>query len=170
PPPPDVPPLASTAKPATMRERMAAHRANPVCASCHRVMDPIGLSLENFDATGAWRTRDGGRPIDARDTLADGTTVAGVADLREALLRDPDVFVGTLTEKLMTYALGRGLDYRDMPAVRAVVRDAAASGYRASALIAGIVKSAPFLMPPPEGSRVPPQRARADIDRINQAR
>jgi mono/diheme cytochrome c family protein len=153
PPPPNVPPLADTAKPKTMRERMSSHRANPVCASCHRVMDPIGLALENFDATGAWRSKDGEAPIDASDTLADGTKVDGPVALRQALLREPDRFVATLTEKLMTYGLGRGLDYNDMPAVRAIVRDAAASDYRMSSIIMGIVKSVPFQMrtKPPAG-------------------
>jgi hypothetical protein len=146
PPPPDVPPLADTAKPKTMRERMSVHRANPVCASCHRVMDPIGLALENFDATGAWRVKDGDAPIDASDTLADGTAVNGPVALRQAILREPDRFVSTLTEKLMTYGLGRGLDYYDMPAVRTIVRDAAANNYRMSSIILGIVKSVPFQM------------------------
>jgi hypothetical protein len=146
PPPPNVPPLADTAKPKTMRDRMSAHRANPVCASCHRVMDPIGLALENFDATGAWRSKDGEAPIDASDTLADGTKVDGPVALRQALLREPDRFVATLTEKLMTYGLGRGLDYHDMPAVRTIVRDAAASDYRMSSIVLGIVKSVPFQM------------------------
>ena len=153
PPPPDVPPLADSIKPKTMRERMSVHRANPVCASCHRVMDPIGLALENFDATGAWRARDGEAPIDAADTLADGTKVDGPVALRQAMLREPDRFVATLTEKLMTYGLGRGLDYRDMPAVRTIVRNAAASDYRMSSIILGIVKSVPFQMrtKPPAG-------------------
>jgi hypothetical protein len=127
-----------------MRARMEQHRANPVCASCHRVMDPLGLALENFDAVGAWRTQDGGEPIDASGQLADGTRVDGVADLRAALLQQPDVFVGTMTEKLLTYALGRRLTPQDMPAVRAIVRDAARDGYRFSALVEGVVASAPF--------------------------
>jgi hypothetical protein len=109
-------------------------------------MDPIGNSLENFDATGAWRTRDGENAIDPTDTLADGTKVDGPVALRQALLRDPGVFVGTLTEKLMTYALGRGVEPADMPAIRKVTRDAATNDYRASAIITGIVKSVPFQM------------------------
>ena len=112
PPPPDVPPLKENAKgqtPRTMREQMEQHRANPVCASCHKVMDPIGFALENFDAVGAWRTRDAGVPIDASGELADGTKVDGVVTLRSDAAV-PDVFVQTLTEKLLTYALGRGLD------------------------------------------------------------
>jgi hypothetical protein len=146
PPPPDVPALPEPEgqKALTMRARMEQHRANPVCASCHRVMDPLGLALENFDAVGAWRTQDGGEPIDASGQLADGTRVDGVADLRAALLQQPDVFVGTMTEKLLTYALGRRLTPQDMPAVRAIVRDAARDGYRFSALVEGVVASAPF--------------------------
>jgi len=113
-------------------------------------MDPIGLSLENFDAVGAWRDRDGdtvramGNPIDASGQLLDGTKVDGVVTLRKALMRQPELFVGTLTEKLMIFALGRGLAYYDMPAVRAIVRDSASQNYRFSSLILGIVKSTPF--------------------------
>jgi mono/diheme cytochrome c family protein len=133
--------------PKTMRAQMERHRSSPACASCHQVMDPIGFALENFDVVGAWRTRDAaGLPIDAADALTDGTTVDGVAGLRAALLRRPDVFVQTFTEKLMVYALGRGLTYEDMPQVRKIVRDAAAKGYRFSALAQGIVDSVPFQM------------------------
>ena len=113
-------------------------------------MDPIGLSLENFDAVGAWRNRDGdtvrtmGTPIDASGQLLDGTKVDGVNTLRKALLRQPELFVGTLTEKLLIFALGRGLGYYDMPSVRAIVRDAARQDYRFSSLILGVVKSTPF--------------------------
>ena len=152
PPPPDIPPLKENAeggKPRTMREQMADHRANPVCASCHRVMDPIGFALENFDAVGAWRTEEpgvSGARIDASGELGDGTKVDGVVTLREAMLRHPDVFVRTLTEKLMTYALGRGLDVNDMPAVRAVMRAAADGDRRFSSLVLGIVNSTPFQM------------------------
>ena len=149
PPPADVPPLKENEegqKPRTMREQMAEHRANPVCASCHKVMDPIGFALENFDAVGAWRTREAGQPIDASGELANGTKVDGVVTLRQALLSRPEMFVGTMTEKLLTYALGRGLDYHDMPVVRAIVRGAAANDYRFSSLIFGIVHSAPFQM------------------------
>jgi hypothetical protein len=102
---------------------MEEHRANPVCASCHKVMDPIGFALENFDAVGAWRTREPGGPIDASGELADGTKIDGVVTLRNAVLNRPTVFVGTMTEKLLTYALGRGLGYADMPVVRSIVRD-----------------------------------------------
>ncbi len=148
PPPPDVPPLKDQAgqKPKTMREQMAEHRANAVCASCHKIMDPVGFALENFDAVGAWRTEDAGQPIDASGELADGSKVDGVVGLRNALVSRPEVFVGTLTEKMLTYALGRGLDYHDMPAVRAIVRDAARHNYRFSSIILGVVHSAPFQM------------------------
>ena len=120
--------------------------ASPACASCHRVMDPLGLALENFDAVGRWRTEEAGTRIDASGELEDGTRVDGAAALREALLRKPDVLVGTMTEKLMTYALGRGLEAHDMPAVRGVVRAAARDDYRFSALVRGIVTSLPFQM------------------------
>jgi cytochrome c551/c552 len=145
-PPPNVPPLPDTSKPRTMRERMEAHRANPACASCHRIMDPLGLSLENFDAVGNWRTTDGGNPIDPATTLADGTKVNGPVSLREALLKKPEMLVGMLTEKLLTYALGRGLDYYDMPAVRQIEREAAAADNHFSAIVLGIVRSVPFQM------------------------
>jgi hypothetical protein len=154
PPPPmpnNVPPLNESAvragKVLTMRERMEEHRANPVCAGCHKIMDPIGLSLENFDAVGAWRTRDGGTlgaPINATGELLDGTKVDGVVTLRQALIKNPEIFVGTVTEKLLTYALGRGLGYYDMPTVRAIVRDTAPKGYRFSSIVLGIVNSTPF--------------------------
>jgi mono/diheme cytochrome c family protein len=134
----------------TMRERMEEHRKNPGCAACHKIMDPIGLSMENFDAVGAWRTRDGdsvttqGTAIDAQGQLLDGTKVDGIITLRRALLREPDIFVGTVTEKLMIYALGRGLQPYDMPSVRAIVRDAARTNYRFSSIVMGIVNSTPF--------------------------
>jgi uncharacterized protein DUF1585 len=109
-------------------------------------MDPIGLALENFDAVGAWRTRDAGAPIDVSGELADGTKVNGVVDLRNAIVSRPEMFVGTLAEKLLIYALGRGLDYRDMPAVRAIVRDAAQNNYKMSSVILGVIRSTPFQM------------------------
>ena len=149
PPPPNVPPLKENQegeKPRTMREQMAEHRVNAVCASCHKVMDPIGLAMENFDAVGVWRANDAGVPIDASGELADGTKVDGVMALRNALVSRPELFAGTFTEKLLTYALGRGLDYRDMPAVRAIVRDAARANYRFSAFISGVTRSTPFRM------------------------
>ena len=152
PPPPPIPGAGVFAEPApgdapkTMREQMAIHRTNPVCASCHKLMDPIGISLENFDAVGAWRTREPNGAIDASGQLSDGTPITGVVTLREALMRRPDVFFGTLTEKLLTYALGRGLDDQDMPAVRRIVRDAAQRDDRFSSLILGIATSVPFQM------------------------
>ena len=130
--------------PRTLRERMERHRASPTCAGCHKVMDPLGFALENFDATGAWRTREAGIPLDASGQLADGTKVDGVVALRNALLARSDVFVRTLTEKLMTYALGRGLQYYDMPVVRDIVRKAERQDYRFSGIIMGIVTSPPF--------------------------
>ena len=153
PPPPDVvPPFqeeTEAARPRSVRERLEAHRRNPACAGCHRMIDPAGLALENFDAVGAWRTRDGGTrgtPVDASGQLVDGTKVDGVVALRVALMREPDIFVSTVTEKLLTYALGRGLTAADMPAVRAIVRDAERDGYRFSSIVLGIVRSVPFQM------------------------
>jgi hypothetical protein len=128
----------------SVRERLEAHRANPTCASCHRIMDPIGFALENFDLIGAWRETDAGVPIDATGELVDGTYLDGPAALREALLGRSEAFVTTSTEKLMTYALGRAIEYYDMPTVRAIVRAAAEEDYRFSALVLGIVNSAPF--------------------------
>jgi hypothetical protein len=148
PPPPNVPPFEQTAgaKPRTIRERMELHRANPACASCHRSMDALGFTLENFNAVGAWRTRDAGADVNAEGTMADGQPAVGVTGLRAALMKHPDVFVQTLTEKLMTYGLGRGLQEYDMPVVRRVVRDAGGQDRKFSAIIMGIVKSAPFQM------------------------
>lgn len=163
-PPPNVPALpedASSVKPVSVRERMEAHRKNPVCASCHKIMDPIGFSLENFDLTGRWRTTDGGVPVDASSEMVDGTKLSGPASLRQALLGRSDVFVSTLTEKLMTYALGRGLKYYDMPAVRAIVREAGRNNDRFSSIVLGIVKSTPFQMKakPVENTGTEAQRA-----------
>ena len=149
PPPPDIPTLKGNTegqKPKTLREQMAEHRTEPVCASCHRVMDPVGFALENFDAVGAWRTMEPGGPIDASGQLADGTKVDGVVTLRKAILDKPNLFVGTLTEKLLTYALGRGVDARDMPAVREIMRGAAKNDYKFSSLVLGVVRSVPFRM------------------------
>jgi hypothetical protein len=150
PPPPDVPALREDEPGGprrTMREQMEQHRNSPACASCHKAMDPFGFALENFDVVGAWRTANQtGAVIDAADVLPNGARVDGVAGLRKALLERPDVFVRTLTEKLFVYALGRGLTYQDMPAVRKIVRDARARDYRFSALISGIVDSVPFQM------------------------
>ena len=151
--PPDVvPPFEEStepSKPKSVRERMEQHRRNPACAGCHRMIDPAGLALENFDAVGAWRTRDGGTrgtPIDASGQLVDGTPINGVNELRAALVRDPNVFVQALTERLMTYALGRGLTASDMPAVRTIAHDAQRENYRFSAVVLGIVRSVPFQM------------------------
>jgi hypothetical protein len=149
PPPPDVPDLEETSDAGgtlSIRGRLAAHRANPTCASCHALMDPLGFALENFDAVGVWRTIDStGGAIDASGTLPDGAEFDGVAEFRAALLGS-DLFVTTLTEKLLTYALGRGVEHYDQPAVRAIVRDAAAEDYRFSALVLGVVESLPFQM------------------------
>jgi mono/diheme cytochrome c family protein len=148
-PPPDVPALADSdpAAPRTMREQLERHRANASCAACHKLMDPIGFALENFDAVGAWRARSAtGAPLDTADVLADGTRIDGVAGLRAALVERPERFVQTFVEKLFVYALGRGLEPDDMPAVRAIVRDARAGGYRFSAIAAGIARSVPFRM------------------------
>jgi mono/diheme cytochrome c family protein len=150
PPPPDVPELKPTGAPGqvlSMRDRMVQHRENPACASCHAIMDPIGLSLENLDGVGRARTLgESSAPIDASGVLPDGTTFVGPAGLKEALLTKPDQFVTTLTEKLLIYALGRGAEYYDAPTVRAIVRTSAASDYRFSSIILGIVDSAPFRM------------------------
>ncbi len=149
-PPPDVPALEETTgsgEVLSMREATERHRANPVCASCHRLMDPPGFALEQFDAVGRFRTRTAANtPIDASGELPDGTRFDGAAGLREALVSRPERFVGTLAEKLLTYALGRGLEHYDAPAVRAITRAAAEDGYRFSSLIVGIVESAPFRM------------------------
>ena len=148
-PPPNVPPFPENeegAKPRPIREILEEHRRNPACATCHAVMDPLGFSLENFDATGEWRTKDKGGPIDPSGVLADGTRVDGPLALRQALLKQPERFVDTMTEKLLTYALGRGLEHFDMPVVRTIVRDAAKQDYKFSALVFNIVKSTPFQM------------------------
>ena len=149
PPPPDVPqlkPPADGEKPKTLREQMTEHRANPACATCHKIMDPIGFAMENYDPVGAWRTQEPGGPIDASGQLADGTKINGVVSLREALVKNPDLFVSTVTDKLLTYALGRGLAYYDMPVVRSIVRDSAKDNYRFSSIVLGIVRSVPFEM------------------------
>ena len=149
PPPPNVPQLTENAEgsqPKSVRERMEAHRADAVCAGCHKVMDPVGFALENFDAIGRWRTSDDGAKIDPSGTLFNGAKVDGAAALRETLTSRPEVFVGVMTEKLLTYALGRGVEYYDMPAVRRIVRDAGARDFKFSSLIAGVVKSTPFQM------------------------
>lgn len=150
PPPPDVPELperTDTGGVKPMRERLEEHRANPVCANCHSRMDPLGFALENFDAVGKWRaTGVGNTPIDPSGTLPDGTAFGGLSELRSVLVARRDEFVATVTEKLLTYALGRGIEYYDRPAIRRVVRDAAASDNRWSSLIAGVARSLPFQM------------------------
>jgi hypothetical protein len=148
-PPPDVPPLVeskSGGKVLTLRERMQQHRANPVCASCHARMDPLGFALENFDATGQWRTMEAGAPIDASADLPDGTRFEGPAGLRKMLLGQSGQVATATTEKLLTYALGRGLGYYDLPAVRKIVNTAAADNYKFQSMILGVVTSVPFRM------------------------
>ena len=122
------------------------HRADPTCAACHNVIDPVGFSLENFDAVGRWRTAEEGKPVDATGGLPDGSKFTGVGGLEAALLKNPQVFVGTLSEKLLTFALGRGIEFYDGPAVREVVRSSAAADYHFSAMIVAIVESTPFQM------------------------
>ena len=152
-PPPNVPALEETAevpdRVLTLREQMTLHRDSPACASCHRIMDPIGFALENLSADAKWRTKDGGEggsPIDAAAELFDGTPIDGPVDLRQALLRYSPQFVRTLTEKLMTYGLGRGVEYFDMPVIRSIVREAEGNDNRFSSIVLGIVKSDPFQM------------------------
>jgi hypothetical protein len=153
PPPPNVPDLAdkkgdaagNTAIP-SMREQMEAHRKDPACAGCHTLMDPIGFALEQFDAIGTWRTTDGPNTIDAASVMYDGTKINGPADLRNFLLSYSDQFARTVTEKLITYALGRGVEYYDMPVVRKIVHDAEKDDYRFGTLILEVVKSDPFQM------------------------
>jgi mono/diheme cytochrome c family protein len=150
-PPPNVEALVETVegqRASTVRARLEAHRTNPSCNACHGVIDPLGFALENFDAVGRWRVKDreAGEPIDASGVLIDGTAVSGPVELREALLERPDQFVQTLTEKLMTYGLGRSLEHTDMPTVRRIVRDAAETDYRFSDLVWGIVNSTQFRM------------------------
>jgi hypothetical protein len=130
----------------TLRERLEQHRASPTCASCHRIMDPMGFALENFDLIGAWREQDEGAPIDSTGQLADGTRIDGPADLRNAVLDREDAFMSTATSKLLTYALGRPVHYGDMPVVRSIVRRANADDNRFSALVMGVVQSDAFRM------------------------
>jgi mono/diheme cytochrome c family protein len=151
PPPPNVPALEETkaavgAKMLSVRERMEEHRKNPACTSCHRVIDPLGLALENYDVTGRWRIKDSGVPVDPNGDLYDGTKMDGASGLRAALLKHQGAFFLSFTESLMTYALGRRVEHFDMPAVRAIVRDAARNDYRISSFILGVVTSPPFRM------------------------
>jgi len=146
-PPPNVPQLPENEgaqQPTSVRQRMEQHRNNPVCAACHKIMDPIGFSLENFDLIGKWRNTEGGSQIDASGQLVDGTKLDGPASLRKALLSRSDVLVQTMTEKLLTYGVGRSLKYYDMPTVRAITSEAGQKNDRFSAIVIGIVKSAPF--------------------------
>jgi mono/diheme cytochrome c family protein len=144
-PPAVVPPLdENPGKAKSMRDRMEEHRKSPACSGCHKLMDPIGLALENFDGIGRWRTMDNGAIIDPAAQLADGTPIDGPVALRQALLRNPDMFARNVTEMLLSYGLGHGIEYYDMPFVRAIVKDAQRSGYKFSSLVLGIVKSAPF--------------------------
>jgi len=149
PPPPNVPPFKENKegeRAKTVREIMEEHRANPTCNACHGVMDPLGFALENFDTIGAYRTMDRftRTRIDTAGKLVDGTVLNGPNDLRAALLQHRDQFVQTMTEKLMTYALGRGVAYYDMPSVRKIVRDAARDNYRFSSIVRGIITAPEF--------------------------
>jgi len=151
-PPPNVPPLKENegVQALSVRARLEEHRKSPACSGCHAVMDPLGFSLENFDGVGEWRTKEpggsGGSPVDPSGQLADGTKVDGPVALRQAILKHPEQFVRTLTEKMLTYGLGRGLEYYDMPTVRGIARDASRNDYKFSSIVLGIVKSTPFQM------------------------
>jgi len=146
PPPPDVPPLADTKIEGSLRQRMELHRKNPVCAACHNTIDPLGFSLENFNGVGRFRKTDNGARIDPSGALADGAKFDGPATFRRALLDRQDAFLAVLAKNLLTYAMGRGVEMSDMPAVRKILHDAQASDYRWSAVVRGIVQSAPFRM------------------------
>jgi hypothetical protein len=151
PPPPNVPELDEVkatggGRTLSVRERMEEHRKNPTCNSCHRVIDPLGLALENYDPTGAWRIKDNEVPVDPVGVLYDGSKLDGPASLRAALLRHKDAVVLSFTESLMTYALGRRIEAYDMPTIRAIVRDAAKNEYRMSSFVNGVIKSAAFQM------------------------
>ena len=151
PPPADVPSLDETTSgengaTLTVREQMEMHRASPACASCHRVMDPLGFALENFDATGQWRDEDGGNLIDSSGVTPDGFALSGPADLREYLVSNPEQFVATTTEKLLTYALGRGIEHYDAPTIRQIIHDAEPNDYNWSSIVLGVVNSTPFRM------------------------
>jgi mono/diheme cytochrome c family protein len=150
PPPPNVPSLktegAKSGEQLSLREAMVRHRADPACANCHARMDPIGFALENFDAVGQWRDHDGSNAIDVSSKLPDGTVVDGVAGVKQLILKDPQRFVGAMTEKLLMYSIGRNVQYFDAPAVRKIVRDAAAGDYKFESLVLGVAKSAPFQM------------------------
>jgi hypothetical protein len=149
PPPPDVPALkekAGIARAVSMRERLSEHRKNPACSGCHNIMDPVGFAFENYDAVGRWRKTEEDIEIDSSGSLPDGSKFTGVAGLQQAILKRPELFATTFTEKLLTYGVGRGVEYYDAPAIRKVVRGAAANDFRFSSFILGIVNSAPFQM------------------------
>jgi hypothetical protein len=161
-PPPDVPNLTErgeNGRPASVRERLEAHRSNPGCAACHAPMDPLGFALENFDAIGKWRTKsEAGTPVDASAALVGSSPFQGPEGLRALLLDRREQFVGTVIEKMLAYALGRGLDYYDLPAVRKIRRESSSGDYRWSSIISGIVRSTPFQM---RMTRAPDSRLRA---------
>jgi hypothetical protein len=162
-PPPDVPALKESGADGerrSVRDRLEAHRKNPTCAACHVRMDPLGFSLENFDALGMWRTVSDGAPIDVSAALPDGSRFEGVAGLRKVLISHREDFIRTFTEKLLAYGVGRGLGYDDLPAVRKIARDSAADDDRWSSIIMGIVKSAPFGM-----STSAPEPSNASVDK-----
>jgi hypothetical protein len=173
-PPPNVPLLRQSDKMAngqpvpleiSMRDRMEEHRANAACASCHKMMDPIGFAMENFDAVGKWRTSEFGKKLDVTGELSDGKKFEGAIGLREALMRYSPQFVRVVTEKLLTYALGRGVEYYDMPVVRSIAREAAPTNYSLTSLIVGIARSAPFQMNMKvEQARTPRQTASVQLD------
>jgi hypothetical protein len=153
PPPPDVPALKEKIgidKGLSMRDRIAQHRANPACSGCHQLMDPVGFALENYDAVGRWRTVEDAVPIDASGGLPDGSKFEGVSGLQQALLKRPELFATTFSEKLLTYALGRGVEYYDAPALRKIVRESGTADFRFSSFILGIVNSTPFQMRRPQ--------------------
>jgi hypothetical protein len=153
-PPPNVPSLKEEGESVahlSMRQRMEEHRANPACASCHKLMDPLGFALENFDAVGRFRTHDESfNPIDTEGVFPDGTKFTGPQGLRQMLLNHSDQFVNTVTEKLLTYALGRGIEYYDAPAIRKIRREAASNDFRFSAIVLGIVRGVPFQLRRPQ--------------------
>ena len=149
PPPPGVPALEETdavedGRVLTTRERMEIHRANPTCAACHRFMDPIGLAMDNFDVTGKWRIRENGVPLDTRGDFYDGTPISSPAELQQTLLKRPIPLIRTFTKNLMAYALGRRIEYYDMPEVRRIAAEAQADDYRMSSFILGVIKSDAF--------------------------
>src|SRR5262252_4441710 len=144
PPPPNVPAFEATEVKGTIRQRMEIHRKNPTCAACHAVIDPPGFALENFDGIGKFRTLDSGSPVDASGAFADGSSFNGPIEFRKAIVEHQDAFLNNLTVKLLTYALGRGVEVYDMPAVRRILKESAADNYRWSSLVIAIVRSVPF--------------------------